>query len=99
MTNLLIPFVPIGMTVIAVALTLGVYQQYLQQERRDVYILMVVRELALVNVVGINILVGTLIMLSLGGLSGSSLTHSLLCGLVSTMTLSSITFARPTRAT
>jgi UDP-N-acetylmuramyl tripeptide synthase len=83
--------VPTAMTVVALAVTLGVYEQHLRSEPRDAATLRLVRQLGLFNVAVANVLVASLVMTIMGAPSTTILT-SLLCGLSSTISVATVRF-------
>ena len=91
MNTLAIVLLPAGMTLIAVTITLGIYEKHLRSEPRGADLLRFVRQLGLCNVVVANIVVAVLVLLCVGS-SALTVVTAVICGLAGSGAVSSLSF-------
>ena len=97
MNTLAIVLLPAVMTLIAVTITVGSYEEHLRSEPRDADTLRFVLQLGLCNVVVANIVACGLILLCVGS-SALTVVTAVICGLAGSGTVSSLSFqAQPAR--
>jgi hypothetical protein len=93
----MIVILPTAMTLATLALTLGVFQQHLRAEPCDADTLRFVRGLGLLNVLLVNVVAATFVLLDLG-LDTTTVITSVAYGLIATTSVSTLRFDADARA-